>query len=105
MTTSHFCRICDEPAPAAVCASCNRKRQAKYRGGTTARRLYTALKQHLRQRREEREKWSLADVEHLLSEWWANPPLSSIAVKPRRLHIVAIDAAFPLVPRNARVEL
>jgi len=105
MTATRLCRLCEEPSLAIVCASCNRKRHAKYRGGTTARRLYTALKQRLRLRREERSKWTLADVEEVLSQWWANPPLVSASTEPRRMHIVAIDAALPLVPENARIAL
>jgi len=63
------------------------------------------LKQRLRLRREEREEWSLAEVEYLLSQWWAQPPLFSIEAEPKRLRIVTIDPALPLIPKNARIDL
>jgi len=98
------CRLCEAPSPgAAVCPACNRKRFAEYRGRTTARRLYTALKQRLRLRREERRQWTLADVEMVLQRW--EPPRMLSNVEPRRLRIVHIDEEAPLIPSNARVEL
>jgi len=90
------CEHCAPPCPA-----CTRKRYADYRKGTTARRLYTALKQRLRLRREEREQWSLVDVENVLSLWHPPPHLP----EPKRLRIMPIDPALPLTPLNAEIVL
>ena len=88
------CEHCAPPCPA-----CTRKKHDGYRKGTTARRLYTALKQRLRLRPEERAQWTLVDVEDMLSLWHPPPHLP----EPKRLRIVPIKRGLPLVPGNARV--
>ena len=100
------CRLCKASTATTgttLCLTCNRKRFAAYRGATTARRLYTALKQRLRLRREERSKWTLAEVQAVLERWQPPPMLTN--VEPKRLRISAVDPKAPLVPSNACVEI